>query len=104
MNFKSTNIKVNTHVVNEMARLSTQTLPSEPVLKVLSLPTDNWVKIAHLNVHSYLAKRVDIIKDEAMKQADIMCFTETFLQPQQQLEHNLPMQEECVVFRCDSVQ
>ena len=33
----------------------------------------------------------------------ISCFTETFLQPQQQLD-KLPMQEECIVFRLDREQ
>lgn len=31
--------------------LSTQSLPSEPIPKILSLPKDSWVKISHLNVH-----------------------------------------------------
>ena len=88
-----------------MKRLSTQSLPSEPVPKVITLPRDSWIKIAHLNVHSYLAKHEDIIRDEAMKHVNIMCFTETFLRPQQQLDDNkLPMQEECMVFRLDRVQ
>ena len=40
-----------------------------------------------------------------MKQANIMCFTGTFLRPQQQLMNNkLPMQEECMVFRLDRMQ
>ena len=82
-NFKPTNIKVNADVVNEMKKLSTQSLPSEPVPvpKIISLPRENSIKIAHLNVHSYLAKHEDIIRDEAMKHANIMCFTETFLHP-----------------------
>ena len=67
------------------------------------LPRESWIK--HLNVHSYMAKYEDIIRDEAMKHANIMCFTETFLRPQQQLEENrLPMQEECMVFRLDRIQ
>ena len=40
-----------------------------------------------------------------MKHVNIMCFTETFLRPQQQLGDNkLPMQEGCMVFRLDRVQ
>ena len=40
-----------------------------------------------------------------MRQANIMCFTKTFLQPQQQLvDNHLPMQEECMVFRLDCIQ
>ena len=103
-NFKLTNIKVNADVVNEMKRLSTQSLPNEPVVKVVSLPRETWFKIAHLNMHSYLAKHADITKDEAMKHANIMCFTETFRPRQQFEESKLPMQEECMVFRLDCIQ
>ena len=67
-NFKRTNIKVSSSIVNEMERLSTQYLPSEPVPKVLSLPREGWIKISHLNVHSYFAKHRDIITDQAMAQ------------------------------------
>ena len=54
-NFKSTNIRVNADVVNEMRRLSTQSLPSEPVPKLVSLPSKRWMKIGHLNVHSFFS-------------------------------------------------
>ena len=105
-NFKRENIKVSDNIiVNEMERLTTQCLPSEPVPKILSLPNNSWMKISHLNVHSYLAKLEDIIRDQAMRQVNIMCFTETFLRPQQLLEDSkLPMQEECIVFRLDRIQ
>ena len=58
-----------------------------------------WTKIDHLNVHSYLAKREDIVRDQAIGQTDIMYFTETFLRPQQELEANL-----CTVFRLERQQ
>lgn len=85
-NLTSANIRVNADVVDEMKRLSKQTLPSQAVPKVLSLPTHSWMKIGHLNVHSYLEKQEDIIRDESMKNAN-MCFTETFLRPHQDIEH-----------------
>ena len=104
-NFKPTNIKASSSIVSEMERLSTQSLPTEPVPKVLTLPKDSWTKIGHLNVHSYLAKHEDIIRDQAIGQTDIMCFTETFLRPQQELEADqLPMQGECTVFRLERQQ
>ena len=104
-NFKHENIKVSDSIVSEMKRLSTQSLPSEPLPKVLSLPKDGWMKISHLNVSSFLAKYEDIIRDQAMKQVNIMCFTETFLQPGQHLESShLPVTEECTVFRQDRIQ
>ena len=56
-------------IVNEMNRLSTQCLPSEPVPKILSLPKDSWMKISHLNVRSFLAKYEDI-GDQPMRQVE----------------------------------
>ena len=98
-NFKPTNIKVSSSIVSEMERLSTQRLPTEPVPQVLSLPKDSWTKVGHRNVHSCLAKHEDIIRDQAIGQTDIMCFTETFLRPQQELEANhLPICKESVQF------
>ena len=68
------------------------------------LPKDGWMKISHLNVHSFLAKHEDI-RDQAMRHVDVMCFTETFLQPGQHLESShMPMTGECTVFRQDRVQ
>ena len=58
-------------MLSEMKRLSTQGLPIEPLPNVISLPKDNWMKIGHLNIHSYLGKLEDII-DQVMKQTDIM--------------------------------
>ena len=46
-NLKPVNIKVYADVVTEMERLSTLTLPNEPVPKVLSLPGDNWISFPH---------------------------------------------------------
>ena len=87
-----------------MNRLSKQSIPSEPIPMVLSLPSNNWMKIGHLNVYSHLAKQEDI-SDQAMRQTNIMCFTETFRRPHQHIEHNyLPMQDKCQVFRLDRLQ
>ena len=58
--FIPANIRVNSDVESEMKRLSTQGLSSEPIPKVVTLPRDSWIKISHLNVHSYLAKHVCI--------------------------------------------
>ena len=99
--FKPANIRVNYDVESEMKRLSTQRLSSKLLPKVVTLPGDSWIKIAHLNVHSYLAKHVT---DEVMRHVNIMCFTETFLRPQQQLGDKLPMKEDCMVFRLDRTQ
>ena len=72
-NFKPANIRINADVVSQMKRLSTQGLPSEAVPNVISLPKDNWMKIGHLSIHSYLGKLEDIIIDQAMKQDKTSC-------------------------------
>ena len=42
------------------------------------------------------------IRDESMKKANIICFTETFLRPQQDSENSyIPSQDDCQVFRMD---
>lgn len=84
-NFNPASIKVSTAFIAEMERLSNRYLPSEPLPQVVTLPTREWVKIGHLNVHSYMAKQEDILKDQPMSHADIMCFTETFLKPHQHI-------------------
>ena len=102
-NFKPANIRVNADV-SEMKRLSTQGLPIEPLPNVFSLPKDNWMKIGHLNIHSYLGKLEEIIIDQIMKQTDTICFTETFLRPDPYIDPHLPLQSECLVFTLDRLQ
>ena len=89
------------NVIYELKRLSTQSLPREPVPKVLSLPRDSWIKIAHLKCALVLGK--------AWWHHQIWIYEtsqhhvpETFLWPQQRLEHDqLPMQVDCMVFWLD---
>ena len=100
--FNPASIKVSASVVFEMQRLtSDHLLPSLSVPQVVSLPTTYWVKIGHLNVRSYLAKLDDITSDESIAHTDVMCFTESFLNPHQRL-HSLILNGKCsVLYRCD---
>lgn len=101
-NFNPTAIKTSIDVTMEMSRLSTHTLPTIPLPQVVSLPKQHWMKIGHLNVHSYIAKQEDIIKDEAMKQCNILCFSETFLNPHINIQQDqLPIPDDCEVYRLD---
>ena len=87
-NFNPSSIKVSQAVVYEMELLSSECLPPEPVPQVVSLQRDDYIKIGHLNVHSYAAKE-DIINDHCIACTDIMCFTETFLTRQQNVCNTL---------------
>ena len=54
-----TSVDINVDYIN----VDYLTLPTQPLPKV---PKENWMKIGHLNVHSYIAKHEDIMHDEAM--------------------------------------
>lgn len=79
-------------------------LASSRVLSPLPVPniiSSQDLKIGHLNVRSYLAKWEDILIDKHIAHTDVMCFTETFLQPHQHV-HNLSLNHSSsVLFRCD---
>ena len=102
-NFDPSGIKTSPAVVAEMERLSSNCLPPQPVPQVLSLPQDDWIKIGHLNVHSFLAKAQDVQLDKCIESTDIMCFTETFLTPQQMITSMLLHGEAAQVYRLDCV-
>lgn len=101
-NFNPTSIKVSATVVSEMERLTSERLlPPQPVPQVVSLPRAGRVKIGHLNVRSYLSKLEDVTHDLAIAHADIMCFSETFLKPHQDVNTLQLNDESSALYRCD---
>ena len=101
-NFNPNSIKASALVIAEMERLATKSVPPEPVPLVMSLVNNSWIKIGHLNVRSYMAKLEDIKCDLPMSHVDIMCFSETFLKPHQQITNDLlPNTQTSVIFRLD---
>ena len=57
-NFNSSSIKTSRSVVSEMERLASNCLLSDRRPQVVTLPTDGWIKVGHLNVHSYVSKEL----------------------------------------------
>ena len=103
-NFNPASIKVSASVVSEMERLtSNKLLPPLPVPQVVTLPRADWTKIGHLNVRSYLSKLDDIVGDESIAHADIMCFTESFLKPHQHVNSLTLNGESSILYRYDRV-
>ena len=101
-NFNLSSIKVSESVLSEMERLtSDKLLPPQPVPAVVALSTANWIKIGHLNVHSYLSKLDDITDDTSIAHTHIMCFTESFLKPNQGVSNLILNGESSVMYRCD---
>ena len=102
-NFNPASIKVSSSVVTEMERLtSNKLLSTSPVPQLAMLLSVNWIKIGHLNVRSYLAKLEDIVNDQIIAHTNIMCFTETFLKPNQNV-NLLLKNDSTVVYRADRV-
>ena len=103
-NFNPASIKVNSSVVSEMERLTSEKLlPAPPVPQVISLSSRDWLKVGQLNVHSYLSKVEDVTSDQAIAHTNIMCFTETFLKPSQSVNSLILNGESSAVFRTDRV-
>ena len=96
-NFNSRSIRVNCDVVNE-----TKNLPPETIPNVINLPKHGWIKIGH--VRSFIAKQEDVIRDEAITNVNIMCFTETFFHSHQIIERGYVPVQGGVVFRLDRLQ
>ena len=102
-NFDSKSIKTSQPAVAEMERLSSNCLTEEPAPQVLSLSGQEWIKIGHLKVHSYIAKEEDVLRDQCVQSTDIMCFTETFLTSQHTLSTLTLNNQSAHVFRLDRI-
>ena len=77
-----------------MLRLNTKLLQSIPKVH----HHENHATISLLNVRSIDAKLPDIIKDNGLKYANVLCFCETWLTPSQP---SPVVQDDQIVIRCD---
>ena len=68
---------------------------------MLALPQENWIKIGHLNVYSYNAKVDYVTGDQCVLSTDVMCFTETFLTPQQSVGNIVVNKQPAQVYKLD---
>ena len=99
LNFNASAIKKSDAVEEEMARLNDKLLPPLPQLQCHSL-SDSHVTISLLNVRSINAKMPDILCDDNLKCASVLCFCETWLNP----SHVSPqLSNGHTILRCDSV-
>ena len=81
-NFKPASITADEHVASEMERLRANTIAQELPPHILTEAGEIFLKVGHLNVHSYTTKEEDISSDQCIQCAHIMCFTETCLSTQ----------------------
>ena len=97
LNFNASAIIKSDAVEEEMARLNDKLLPPLPQLQCHSL-SDSHVTISLLNVRSINAKMPDILCDDNLKCASVLCFCETWLNP----SHVSPqLSNGHTILRCD---
>ena len=77
LNFTKSAIVTDKHATQEMARLRDYTLPEYTLLPPR---TSNNIRIVHLNVCGLQSHRLDLLSDQLLLEADILCFSETHLQ------------------------
>ena len=77
LNFTKSAIVTDKHATQEMARLRDYTLPE---YSLLPPRTSNNIRIVHLNVCGLQSHRLDLLSDQLLLEADILCFSETHLQ------------------------
>ena len=80
LNFNASASRKSDAVEEEMARLNDKLLPPLPQLQGHSL-FDSHVTISLLNVRSINAKMPDMLCDDNLKCASVLCFCETWLSP-----------------------
>ena len=97
LNFNTSAIKKSDAVEEEMARLNDKLLPPLPQLQCRLL-SDSHITISLLNVRSINAKMPDILCDDNLKCASVLCFCETWLNP----SHVSPqLSNGHTILRCD---
>ena len=97
LNFNASAIKKSDAVEEEMARLNDKLLPPLPQLQCRLL-SDSHITISLLNVRSINAKMPDILCDDNLKCASVLCFCETWLSP----SHVSPqLSNGHTILRCD---
>ena len=78
-NFNKSAIKTDSAVTNVMDDLRTKQLPVICNPDIINYPAA--ISVGHLNIHYFLEKQKDLINEfNVLKDIDIMCFTETYLE------------------------
>ena len=97
LNFNRKAIKKSLDVEKEMVRLNSNLLQPIPQVMCNSISYSHLV-IALLNVRSLVAKLPDVISDNSLMSAGILCFCETWLNPSQP---SPVLKNDMVDIRCD---
>ena len=85
-----------------MTRLQSKAINFEwPMIP--TLPTKQWIKIAHLNIRGYLHHMSDLKQDNNICASDIICITETHLKKSDIVHRNSQPTKHYIQYRRDRV-
>ena len=80
-NFNQSAIKTDPAVTEVMDEFRTKQLPVIHNLQINTVNRSSAITVGHLNIHYFLEKQEDLINQfNVLKNIDIMCFTETYLE------------------------
>ena len=101
--FDAKGIRTSSKIELEMNEMRDKSVPLIPVPRFLELSKPEWITVGHLNVHYFLEKISDLnsgCEYELLAKTDVMCFTETYLTPEHEIDQ-FSRKHNYVVFRED---
>ena len=102
LNYKKTAFRKDRRVEQEMIRLQSRAITFNwPIIP--TLPSEQWIKICHLNIRGYLNHITDLKKDEKICTCDIICITETHLRKSDIIHSNSQPIKNYIQYRKDRV-
>ena len=97
--YQAKKIKADPNVAQEMTRLRNhQLITKSPRIHKFN---DTWITIGQHNVRGYLPNKHDIVNNKLLCCPNIICITETHLQPIHKLPPTCQPRQHYIAFRCD---
>ena len=95
-------IKVSSDVVKEMTCSNKKVLPEIVQPMILKCKGEGIIKISHINVANIRFKQQDIIRDEVLHSCDVICFNETHLSSDTDVDaYMFGFDNDYEMFQCD---
>ena len=102
LNYKRSAFRTDKRVEQEMIRLQSKAINFKwPMIP--TLPSKEWIKIAHLNIRGYLHHMSDLKQDNNICAPDIICITETHLKKSDIVHRNSQPNKHYIQYRRDRV-
>ena len=102
LNYKRSAFRADKRVEQEMTRLQSRAINFKwPIIP--TLPTEQWIKISHLNIRGYLHHISDLRQDKNICASHIICLTETHLRKTNVVHTNSQPNKHYIQYRKDRV-